>query len=393
MSRQLYIYSAILWRIAHTTALCAAARMTAISTAAQTAWTEKLYRSGWLDGPALNFFLEELNPAWSLLQPAVKVRQIIEETHDTRSFVLKPGWGFGQFQPGQHVGVSVEINGRQHERRYSISSSPGARARGLITITVKREPNGKVSNHLHDNIKVGDRIRLTRPQGEFVLPQPIPEKLLLIAAGSGITPLMSQLRSLLANGYAGDIVLLNYVRSQDDRIFGDALDELSAQYPQLRVDWCLERENQERFSAEQLQQRVPDYAQRFAMLCGPAGFMQAVRQHWHAHNLDAQLRFEYFGSPQPLQTPDKAAGVAAHIVLNRSGRSIDASAGQAALLALEAAGEKPAYGCRMGICQSCRCRKISGPVRNLLTGAVSHEPNEEIQLCISAAEDDVVLDY
>lgn len=367
--------------------------MTVTATAGQPAWTHSLFRSGWLDGSALNFFLEELNPAWSLVRPAVRIRQIIEETHDTRSFVFKPAWGFGRAIAGQHVGIGVDIDGRRHERRYSISNAPAAQARGLVTITVKREPNGKVSNHLHDRIKVGDRVFVSPPQGDFVLPSPAPQKLLLIAAGSGITPLMAQLRSLLSGRYSGSIVLLNYVRSQQDRIFGAALDELAERHPQLSVHWCLEKENAERFSASQLQQRVPDYAERFALLCGPAGFMQVVRQHWHEQTLDERLRFEYFGTPQPFKPDDKPAGVAAHIALARSGRSIVAEANQSALAALEAAGETPSYGCRMGICQSCRCRKVSGPVRNLLTGAVSHEPNEEIQLCISAAEDDLVLDY
>ncbi len=364
--------------------------MNTLPSADKLARTDRLYRSGWLDGPAVNFFLEQLNPAWSLVEPAVRVRQIVDETHDTRTFVLKPGLGFGRAQAGQHVGVSVEINGRRYERRYSISGFPG---RGLISITVKRVPGGKVSNYLHDAIKQGDRIGLSRPQGEFVLPQDAPQQLLMIAAGSGITPMMGQIRALLERGYRGNIVLLNYVRSGDDRIFGTALDALTAEHPQLTMHWCLERENNERFNAEQLLQRVPDFAQRYTMLCGPAGFMQAVRQHWHEHDLDGQLRFEYFGAPQPLLPADRQPGVAAHIVLARSGKRVDASEGQTALLALEAAGEQPEYGCRMGICQSCRCRKISGPVRNLVTGIVSHEPNEEIQLCISTAEDDLVLDY
>lgn len=364
--------------------------MNTLPSATEPAPTDRIYRSGWLDGPAVNFFLEQLNPAWSLVEPSVRVRQIVDETHDTRSFVLKPGLGFGRAQAGQHVGVSVEINGRRYQRRYSISGFPG---RGLIRITVKRVPGGKVSNYLHDAIKPGDRIGLSRAQGDFVLPHNPPQQLLMIAAGSGITPMMGQIRELFERGYNGNIVLLNYVRSGDDRIFGQDLDALSEQHPKLTVHWCLERENKECFSAEQLLERVPDFAQRNTMLCGPAGFMQAVRQHWHEHDLDAALRFEYFGAPQPLLTPDKQPGVAAHIVLARSGKQVDSSEGQTALLALEAAGEQPEYGCRMGICQSCRCRKISGPVRNLVTGTVSHEPNEEIQLCISAAEDDLVLDY
>ncbi len=356
-------------------------------------WTQRVYQHPLLDGTALNFFLESLNPSWSLLEPCAKVLEIRQETHDTRSFVLQPGWGWTRFKAGQHVGVAVEINGVTYRRRYSISSAPQARSGAPFSITVKREPGGRISNFLHDHIAVGARLKLALPAGDFVLPEPAPDRLLMLAAGSGITPIMSQLRQLLRSDFSGSIELLAYVRSAQDRIFEQDLQSLQAAHPQLRVQWCEESSNQERFSAGQIQRRVPDYALRHTLLCGPSGFMAAVRQHWDAQALNAQLQFEYFGSPQPLQPVNKGAGVAAQIQLQRSGRHIDVQAGQAALLALEAAGETPAYGCRMGICQSCKCTKLSGQVRNLVTGQISREPNEDIQLCVSVAQTDLVLDY
>lgn len=356
-------------------------------------WTQRVYQHPLLDGRALNFFLEEISPALSLLQNSARVLDIRQETHDTRSFLLKPNWGWSKAQAGQHVGVALEINGVNYRRRYSISNAVDKHKRAAFSITVKREPGGRVSNALHDQIQVGDRITLERPAGDFVLPQTVPDKLLMLAAGSGITPIMGQIRTLLQDGYDGDICLLAYVRSPQDHIFGEQLQALAAQHSQLSVQWCEESAGNERFSAEQISRRVPDYSQRHTMLCGPAGFMAAVRQHWDAQSLNDQLQFEYFGSPQPLTPPAKSAGVASHIHLQRSDRQIDAAAGQAALLAMEAAGETPAYGCRMGICQSCKCTKVSGTTRNLVTGQVSREPNEEIQLCVSAAETDLVLDY
>jgi ferredoxin-NADP reductase len=262
---------------------------------------------------------------------------------------------------------------------------------------VKREANGRVSNWLHDHLKAGDVLSLALPAGDFVLSQTRPEALLMLAAGSGITPLMAQLRALLQQGHTGSIAFLHYVRSDQDRIFAQDLQALAAQHSNLCVHWCFEYPQgdarAERFNAEQLSLRVADYATRHTLLCGPAGFMAAVRSHWDTSGLNEQLQFEYFGSVPALVPLAKASGIAAHVQLARRGKQVDAAKGQSLLLALEAAGETPAYGCRQGICQSCKCRKTSGQVRNLITGEVSHEPEEDIQLCISVAESDLVLNY
>ncbi len=357
-------------------------------------WTQQLLHSRWLDGHALSFFLEELNPLWSLVEPRGRILDIVEETHDTKSFVLSPGWGWRRFAPGQHVGVAVEIDGRLYRRRYSISSAPVRRSRDPITITVKREPGGRISNHLHDQARVGDVLRLAPPAGDFVLPSPAPDKLLLLAGGSGITPIMAQLRALLAAGHEGPVRLLHYIRSTQDRIFGDTLQALARQHPNLEVHWCEEDgpASPQRFSAEQIAALVPDYAEHHAMLCGPAGFMAVVREHWDSLGRSDALQFEYFGSVPDLKPQPAAAGT---LGVRLAGRQRDLRAGenQNLLQALEGAGESPAYGCRQGICQSCKCRKLSGTVRNLVTGALSREPEEDIQLCISAAETDLVLDY
>lgn len=370
-----------------------------------TRWHQRLLHAGWIDGPALNFFLEEINPRWSLIETRAVVREVIEETHDTKSFVLKPGWGWRRFKPGQHIGVCVEIDGIQHRRRYSISSAPVTRRRDPITITVKREPGGRVSEYMHQHIRTGDILGLSAPEGDFVLPSPCPDSLLMLAAGSGITPLMGQLRSLLAQGYAGQVTLLHYVRSEHDRIFGKSLEALVEQHPGLTVRWCLERPPgghdphpragfvQGRFSPEQLTTVVPDFFHRHTLLCGPPGFMTAVRQHFDAQGLTAQLQFEYFGSPTVSGPKASQTGANLELTLLRSGKQIRNQAGRSLLEALESAGEQPAYGCRQGICQSCRCLKRSGEVRNLLTGTLSREPDEEIQLCISSAESPLSLDY
>lgn len=345
----------------------------------------------------LGYYLEELNPLWSMTDLRARVLMVVKETHDTRTFLLRPNRHWNGFLAGQNVGVNVEIDGVTHRRRYSMSSvqmEPGGKS--TFTITVKRVTEGRVSNWLHDNVQAGDVLDLSPPAGDFVLPEALPEKFLMLAAGSGITPLMSQLRTLLANGYEGSIEFINYVRSPGDHIFGAQLTSLATEYPNLKVTWCEENDGQggepERFSPEQILRRVPDYQDRHTMLCGPAGFMAAVREHWENQNLTDQLQFEYFGAPPVARSAANSDREVA-VTLGRKAKSLNAQADQSLLEALEGAGETPVYGCRMGICHECSCKKTSGVVRNALTGELSTNSEENIQLCISVAESDVVLDY
>ena len=336
----------------------------------------------------INYFVEKVNPAWSLLQLRATVVAVREETHDSKSFVLKPNMHWQGISAGQHVGVNVEINGVIHKRRYSLSRAEAtdADAAKTIQITVKRVDGGLVSNYLHDHISEGDVIGLEAADGDFVLPAEVPSKLLVLTAGSGITPVFSQVATLLNEGYQGDIEFVHYVRTEVDRIFGEQLEALAARHSNLSVQWCYsEGERSEHFSAEQIAQRVADYQERHALLCGPAGFMEAVREHWSDIDRNDALAFEYFGAP-PVDATD---AINASITL-KTGKQIHLNAGETLLDSMLANGERPKYGCKRGVCHECKCRKTSGAVKNLLTGKVT-AGEEDIQLCISAPVSDVTL--
>lgn len=340
---------------------------------------------------AVNYFVESLNPMWSITALKAQVEQVIDETHDTKTFVLRPNKHWQGVSAGQHIGVNVEIDGVTHRRRYSLSAAEATTADSAktIQITVKRVEDGLVSNHLHRHIQVGDVIGIEQADGDFVLPVSVPSRLLILTAGSGITPVFSQLATLLAGGYQGDIEFVHYVRSPEDRIFGDQLRQLDEQYANLTVQWCYEnadgQKGAERFSAKQIKQRVADYKERHTLLCGPAGFMAAIRTHWDELGRSEHLAFEYFGAP-PVNASE---AIDAEIQL-ASGKQIHLNAGETLLDSLLANGETPKYGCKRGVCHECKCRKTSGAVKNLLTGKVT-AGEEDIQLCISAPVSDVTL--
>lgn len=145
-------------------------------------------------------YLTLLNPLWSARELRGEVIDVHKETEDTATVTIRPGWGFsGDYQPGQYVGIGLSIDGKWHWRSYSLTSIP-RRDKKLISITVKATPEGFPSSHLVNGVKGGTIVRLASPKGDFSLPDPPPAKLLLVTAGSGVTPVMAMLRSVQHRG-------------------------------------------------------------------------------------------------------------------------------------------------------------------------------------------------
>ena len=337
----------------------------------------------------LDFWLGELDPAWSLVGLRARVEEVIAETPDVKTFVLAPSAAWPGHRAGQYVPVDVEIDGVHVRRCYSISSASSAPGAARLAITVKRVPGGRVSSFLHDHVRPGFVIGLGVPAGDFVLGAQAPGKLLLLSGGSGVTPVMSLLRELSARDTVGDVVFLHAARSAADVIFRGELCALEARHPGLRV--IFRRDDDPAVSGPldeaSLRALVPDFAARDTFLCGPPGMMSAVERIWAGAGALGRLRSERFVAARPAAV---AGGAPVSLRLSRSGRSVVAGAGTV-LEQLEVAGERPAYGCRMGICQTCRCLKRSGTVEDLSTGALSSEPDEEIRLCVSVARSDLDL--
>jgi stearoyl-CoA 9-desaturase NADPH oxidoreductase len=345
-----------------------------------------LWTTPWLrplnDVAAIDDLLAQLHPTWSLGHIKARVLDVVRETPDTKTFVLRPNRNWRGFRAGQHVGVEVEIDGVRHQRRYSCSSAPTARRH--VAITVKRQPAGKVSSWLHDHVHVGDTVTLHPAAGSFVLPRPLPARMLMLSAGSGITPLMSMLRTLVAERAHLDVSFVHVASRRDEAIFAAELAVLAARVPRLRVHHHFSA-SAGRFDEAALARLVPDCDARAVLLCGPASFMAAFRP-----SFAGRLSEESFGVPTTAAAPD--GGTDVEIRCARSERVFAASPDTPLLVAAEAAGLQPRYGCRMGICHTCRCVKRSGTVENVLTGARSSEPGEAIQLCISRAVSDVTLE-
>lgn len=336
------------------------------------------------------FWMGELDPVRSLGEIRARVVEIVDQTADTKTFVLRPNAAWRAHRAGQYTSVEVEIDGVRARRCYSISSPPGE---ALVSITVKRVSGGRVSTWLHEHVHTGHILRLGAPAGDFVLPTATPDKLLFLSGGSGITPVMSMLRDLAARNAIHDVAFVHHARSSADVIFGEELAELATHHTGLRLLLCLDDDASapRGFDEAHFAKLVPDFAERSTFLCGPKPLMDRAESLWERVGASDLLDLERF-APILTLVPPVASADGVQVRLTRSGRDVVAR-GQGSLLEqLERAGEHPVHGCRIGICHTCKCRKQSGKVQNLVTGEVSSEPDQEIQLCISVPHSDLELD-
>jgi stearoyl-CoA 9-desaturase NADPH oxidoreductase len=327
------------------------------------------------------FWLGELSPVRSLGEIRARVVRVVDETADVKTFVLRPNARWRGHRAGQYTTVEVEQEGVRVRRCYSISSAPGD---ALVSLTVKRVPGGRVSGWLHEQLRPGSVVRLSAAAGDFVLPEPVPARLLFFSAGSGVTPVMAMLRELAARDAVGDVVFVHHARTRADVIFAAELERLAARHPGLRLLLCVGAEA--RFDEARFAALVPDFAARAAFVCAPVALMDRVERL--CRDAGGRVQRERFVSA-PL-APARAGAVKVRLMRAQRGHELAQSG--TLLDELERAGERPAHGCRMGICHTCKCRKRAGAVLNLLTGELSTRPDEEIQLCVSVPRSDLELE-
>jgi ferredoxin-NADP reductase len=330
-------------------------------------------------------YLKLANPLWSARELRGRVLEVRRETEDSATLVIKPGWGFSfDYQPGQYIGIGVLVDGRWRWRSYSLTSSPVTSAR-IITITVKAMPEGFLSTHLVGGVAPGTVVRLAAPQGEFVMPDPAPASVLFITAGSGITPVMSMLRTLARRDQITDVVHLHSAPTESDVIFATELAELERSYDGYRVRMRSTR-TEGRLDLARLDDELPDWRERHTWACGPEGMLNDAVRVWHAAGIDERLHLERFAVSKAA-----AHGEGGSVQFARSGKTLAVDGATPLMDAGESVGIQMPFGCRMGICQSCVVPLLDGHVRDLRTGA-EHEPGTRIQTCISAASGDCVLD-
>ncbi len=367
--------------------------------------------------------------------------QVRQETHDVKSFFFRaPSERAFVFEPGQFITLELEIDGESVNRCYTISSSPTRPH--TISITVKRVPGGKVSNWLHDNLRVGSDVRVLGPSGEFTCARHPARKFLFLSAGSGVTPLMSMSRAHHELGEDSDIVFVHSARTPDDIIFARELDLIAANQAHFRTSFVCERVGARTnwpgvtgfLTLPLLKLIAPDYLEREIFTCGPAPYMQAVRNlldeggfdrsHYHeesfsfetvsdvaaqlttAHVADAlrgasipiaaenfeQAREEAPGfepAPAPVETETRFK-----VSFAKSHREIECGSGQHVLDAAKKAGVRLPASCTQGMCGTCKVKLVSGEVAMKHAGGIRQREIDQgmVLLCCSKPLSDLVVD-
>jgi ferredoxin-NADP reductase len=334
-------------------------------------------------------YLELVNPMLTVRELRAEVTAVRRSTLDSVTLTLRPTRQWKGFKAGQFVNITVEIDGVRRTRCYSPSCSQ-YRKDGLIEITIKRHPEGLVSQYLHANAAVGLVVQLSQADGAFHLPQLRPQRLLLLSGGSGITPVLSMLRTLCDEGYRGELVFLHYTNGAHDVALREELIALAGQHDNVRLVFAHTEDGEGDlagfFGPGHLTEVAPWAAQAHTYLCGPPALMSSVKAHYADAGLTDLLHIEEF-QPAPLVIDD------GEVTGSISFGNVTAdNTGETLLEQAEAAGLSPESGCRMGICFSCTQVKTSGCTRNIRTGELHSNPDEEIQLCISVPVGDVTID-
>ena len=331
-------------------------------------------------------YLELINPLWSTRELRGRIEQIKPETGDAVTITIRPGHDWDRHKPGQYLRVGIVIDGKHHWRAYSLTSDPN-RADGWISITPKRFEPGVVSPYLTRHARPGEIVRLGGVEGTFVLPDPLPRKLLFISAGSGVTPIMSMLRSLDHRGVLDDVVLVHSARTRDEVIFRDRLRRMADRNQGFKL---IERHtaDQGRMTPRDIDDLCPDWRERETFVCGPREMIDAMCERWAAEGLADRLHMERF---QPIIGSEVEAGEGGTIRFVRSDKVVECDGSTPILVAGEEAGIEMPFGCRMGICHTCIGRLCSGELRDLRTGEVSGTEGEMVRTCVNAPQGPVEI--
>jgi ferredoxin-NADP reductase/ferredoxin len=330
-------------------------------------------------------YLELIDPLWSSRELRGRIVSVERETADAVTIVIRPGWVWEGHEPGQYLRIGVVVDGVHHWRAYSLTSDPG-RPDGCISITPKLLETGKVSPYLVREARPGTIVRLGGVEGAFTLPDPAPQSLLFISAGSGITPIMSMLRDLERRDALSDVVHVHSARTAEDVVFGAQLRALAQRGNGYRLHLQLTGADG-RVSAADMERICADWRGRETFASGPGAMLDALAQHWE--RAGARLRMERF---QPVIDGHGTGGTGGPIRFSASGAGATSDGTVPILVAGERAGLVLPYGCRMGICRTCVGRLSSGRVRDLRTGKVSGQPGEIVRTCINAPEGPVEIE-
>ncbi len=320
---------------------------------------------------------------------------IKNETADVKTFYFttKPAMRFN-YLAGQYLPLEFEIDGKPVHRNYTLSSSPSRP--DLLSITVKRVEGGLVSNWLHDNFKVGHRVKALTPDGDFHCFAGDKDKLLMLSAGSGITPMLSMLKWMTDNRIDKELVFFHSAHREADLIARQELEHLAVMHGRCDVFYTLTQDAAQNWSGYQgrlnktMLTAIPDLLSRSVYVCGPHPFMVAAKDMLTELGLPEDQYFEEsFGARDLVEEELKAV----NLLFDSWDTYIKGDNQTTILEQAEKAGLRLPFSCRGGMCGACKVKLESGEVKVLNDAALSLEEKEQgyILACSCKPESDLVI--
>jgi len=327
-------------------------------------------------------------------------KHIYDETHDVKTFIFhNDSDDFPQYVAGQHLPFQLTIAGKKVHAIYTLSSSPTRP--NTLAITVKRVPNGKVSNYLHDQFSVGDSIIAEPPSGNFTLQTIRKNKVLLLSAGSGITPMLSILKAFTDNTTKNEITFFHSARSEKDLIALDEISALARKHGNCQIRYTLTQQASQHWTgyqgrlSKQMLTNIPHLTDHEVMVCGPQQFREQAKQLLTALGLpETQFHFESFGNKLLSNEPlTKSLPKNVSLDFNSWDKQVKGNSKETILEQGEAAGLILPFSCRGGMCGRCKVKLDSGEVKQLATDGLLPEEKEQsyILACSSVPISDVVI--
>jgi ferredoxin-NADP reductase len=349
----------------------------------------------------------DLAPVWTPDQDETLVCCAVrQETHDVKTFIFRaePPRRF-VYRPGQFMTFTLQIDGEEIHRCYTLSSTPTRPDR--VSITVKRIGEGPVSSWLHENLRPGVSLKALGPMGDFFCEAKAGGKYLFLSAGSGITPLMSMTRSHHDLMGEADIAFVHSARSPADLIFRQELDLMAKTAPGLKVTAICEADSPDevwaghkgRIDLAMLEAIAPDFREREVYICGPGPYMAAVKAMLEAAGYDmARYHSESFdfgelsaGAAEP-EAGASAEGFSVEFKLTR--RTITIAPDKFILAAAKAEGMRLPSSCTKGMCGTCKCKLVSGSVDMTPAGGIRQREIDQgmILICCAKPTSDLVIE-
>ena len=327
------------------------------------------------------------------------ITDIYEETPDVKTFTLTADANsstphLAPFKAGQYITIHVTINESPTTRAYSLSSSPSLASKDIYKITIKRVENGLVSNYMLDEIKVGDKLDVSMPAGEFGYNSVTDEENVIgIAGGSGITPFMSLAGAILDGIVDCNLTVFYSVRTYEDIIFKNEIEEINKKSKKVKFMITLTREEKEGYlnghlTKEMLEPFIKEF--NTVLMCGPKNLYRSMNEILNEFNIPRKsVHYENFFVEYE---PTEKITYNIKVVMKDKVEETTCKNDETLLVAMERAGIPAPSLCRVGECGYCRSILLEGKVKMIGAALKKAEAeNDYIHPCVSFPDSDIVL--